>query len=243
MSGASLEGASLGCAQLQGANLRGARLQGSWLGEIHTSRVTGRPERTWPTLLAKPRADAQHYVELDRQESMDEDGGGHGVTSGFADCGKKGKLPFSGWLEETLREIPEGRAQSRARERLRALDPRNQFERQLKEDYWHMMAETQPAGEAFQEEMARILEKAACEPSRGPYIAMGIIGNGLLETVGHRYLARFVELFDEAARSRPADKIACPGARWLPEGYLHVLCDLDVAASVSQCADRRRAGR
>jgi uncharacterized protein YjbI with pentapeptide repeats len=213
---AELQGASLFRAELQGASLTGAQLQGAWLEEASVWRTRGAPTTLELTVI-------NHlFHAIPKWEPPD-------VSFHWQ---------FPDWRSNVLLKIPQGQGQrSDVDTKLSVLDPERVGPAdQLTEKFWEEVAKRQPVGQALQDARAQVVREIACAARNGPYVTRGIVRFALLDAVGEENLMKLAALFDEARRSKPEDKVACPGARGLTYRDLEYLClEIQGSGKVPMC--------
>ena len=224
--GAQLQGASLAEAQLQGASLERAQIQGTLLRETQFDGASLKDAQLRGAWLQQASVWRTHGTPTDLEPVVLDDLN-HSRPDWHAAAPADARWEFPDWRNDILKRIPEFQ-RPKVAARLSVLDPgRGDPSDQLAEAFWEQVAKRKPAEEIFEDGMARVFKDIACEATNGRYVASGIASSGVFEDlVSVERRAKLVALFDEARRSKPGDKVACPGARELTDDELKRFCTI-----------------
>jgi hypothetical protein len=120
---------------------------------------------------------------------------------------------FTGWRDGVLETIPQGTKRNWALLLLSVLDPAAEKEPKdvIKAQFWNEALSALPQGEEREKQLAAFLIDLGCSSDGAPYVARGLIRNGLLLQSMGSQIAAVVDRFYKG-KSNPT---ACLGVNGL----------------------------
>jgi hypothetical protein len=198
---ADMQGVLLFGSGLQDANLRGAGLQGAVVGGDQLKGASLAGAAVW-----RMRGDLT--IDLTDLDNCDRESKPWMVVEAiWADLGVLPAEPdsaaFAHWRDEILNAIPSGARREATSNLLSKLDPAEKAPKDMIDaEFWTRECSIRRQNPNF----ATSLADLACSANSAPFIARGLLHNGLIEATG----TQVVTISDRLRKGR-VDPAACPG--------------------------------